>query len=107
LLNSLCSDQHRAEARFAAWTKLRERAMENATSGKLPEGFSEDTPEPPPPPPTDEPDILDLSMELSQAHLDADIPGDLDESGIERVPMADPGLPVVSAARESLVGSRC
>jgi serine/threonine-protein phosphatase 2A regulatory subunit B' len=37
---------------------------------------------------------MDLSLELSQAHLDAEMPTDLDESGIERVPMADPGMPV-------------
>jgi serine/threonine-protein phosphatase 2A regulatory subunit B' len=33
-------------------------------------------------------------MELNAVSLDGDIPGDLDESGIERVPMADPGLEV-------------
>jgi serine/threonine-protein phosphatase 2A regulatory subunit B' len=33
-------------------------------------------------------------MELNAVSLDGDVPGDLDESGIERVPMADPGLDV-------------
>jgi serine/threonine-protein phosphatase 2A regulatory subunit B' len=87
-------DQHRAEARYAAWTKLRAQARANAAPGKLPAGFAEDEPTPPPPPPADEPDIMDLSLELSQAHLDADMSTDVDETGIERVPMADPGMPI-------------
>jgi serine/threonine-protein phosphatase 2A regulatory subunit B' len=95
--NILSSDQHRKEARYAAWTKLRKQAIANA-HGKLPEGFAEDEPTPPPPPPADDLDIADLSMELSQAHLDAEMPNDMDESGIERVPMADPGLPVVNCS---------
>jgi hypothetical protein len=33
-------------------------------------------------------------MELNAVSLDGEIPGDIDESGIERVPMADPGLDV-------------
>jgi serine/threonine-protein phosphatase 2A regulatory subunit B' len=106
-------DQRRAEARFAAWTKLRAQATKNASSGgpggkgkklKLPEGFEKDVPAPPPPPPTDEPDIMDLSLELSQAHLDAEMPGDVDESmGIERVPMADP-IPGLSMPMGSMGG---
>lgn len=56
----------------------------------MPTGFHEVEHPPPPPPSTvEDSDILDLSMELSAANLD-DIPGDLDESGIERVPNADP-----------------
>jgi serine/threonine-protein phosphatase 2A regulatory subunit B' len=70
-------------------------ARENA-HGKLPEGFEQDIPQRPPTPPVDDSDVMDLSMELNAAHLDADIPGDLDERGIERVPMADPGIPIVS-----------
>jgi serine/threonine-protein phosphatase 2A regulatory subunit B' len=38
-------------------------------------------------------DMMDLSIELNAASIE-DVPGDLDESGIERVPMADPGLDV-------------
>lgn len=91
----LSSDQRQAEARYDAWTKIREKAVQNA-NGKLPEGFEKDAPAPPPPPPpADDTDITDLSMELQAAHLDQDMPTDLDESGIERVPMADPGVPVV------------
>lgn len=82
--------QHAVE-RYEQWHKLRQKAMQNA-HGKLPEGFLEDEPTPPPPP-VDENDILDLSMDLNAVALDADVSlGDLDESGIERVPMADPGM---------------
>ena len=52
----------------------------------------------------DDTDILDLSMELNAASIDDIVGGgvgiggiggvDLDEHGIERVPMADPGLDV-------------
>ncbi len=64
------------------------------SGGKLPEGFEATAP-PPPPPPVDEADIIDLAMDLNAVSLDADIPlGELDESGIERVPMADPGMDV-------------
>ena len=60
----------------------------------MPEGFLEDEPTPPPPP-VDENDILDLTMDLNAVALDAEIPlSELDESGIERVPMADPGMDV-------------
>lgn len=60
----------------------------------MPEGYVE-IPHAPPPPPSaiDDTDIMDLSMELNAASID-DVPGDLDEHGIERVPMADPGLDV-------------
>jgi serine/threonine-protein phosphatase 2A regulatory subunit B' len=60
------------------------------TGGKLPEGFVEIDHAPPPPPPViDDSDIMDLSMELNAVSID-DITADLDEKGIERVPMADP-----------------
>jgi serine/threonine-protein phosphatase 2A regulatory subunit B' len=72
---------------------MREIAIQNY-GGKLPEGYVEPTREEPPPPQAiDDADILDLSMELNAASID-DVPGDLDDSGIERVPMADPGLDV-------------
>lgn len=75
---------------------MRERAIKNAPGGKLPAGFIEiDHPPPPPPSTVEDSDILDLSMELNAASID-DVPGDLDDSGIERVPMADPGLDVSS-----------
>ncbi|KAI0079943.1 B56-domain-containing protein [Panus rudis PR-1116 ss-1] len=82
--------QHAVE-RYEQWQKIRQKAIENS-GGKLPEGFDETEP-PPPPPPVDEQDIIDLSMDLNAVSLDAEVPmGDLDDSGIERVPMADPGL---------------
>ena len=41
----------------------------------------------------DEADIIDLSMDLNAVALDAEVSlSDLDESGMERVPMADPGM---------------
>ncbi|KAG1877829.1 phosphatase 2A regulatory B subunit-domain-containing protein [Suillus subalutaceus] len=84
--------QQHAVERYDQWQKVREKAIQNA-GGKLPPGFQEVERLPPPPPsPSDDSDILDLSMELNAVSLDGDIPGDLDESGIERVPMADPGL---------------
>lgn len=85
-------EQQHAVERYEQWQKVREKAIQNA-GGKLPPGFQEVERLPPPPPsPSDDSDILDLSMELNAVSLDGDIPGDLDESGIERVPMADPGL---------------
>lgn len=84
--------QQHAVERYEQWQKVREKAIQNV-GGKLPPGFQEVERLPPPPPsPSDDSDILDLSMELNAVSLDGDIPGDLDESGIERVPMADPGL---------------
>ncbi|CAL1704402.1 unnamed protein product [Somion occarium] len=84
-------EQHHAVERYEQWKKIREKAVEHS-GGKLPEGFAETEP-PPPPPPVDESDIIDLSMDLNAVSLDAEGPlGELDESGIERVPTADPGL---------------
>lgn len=84
---------------------MRQLAISNA-GGKLPEGFEQDEPAPPPPP-VDENDILDLSIDLNAVALDAEVPlGELDESGIERVPMADPGMDV-SAGTDSSFSSTC
>ena len=89
----LFREQERAVSQYAAWQKMREKAIQN-NGGKLPKGYVEPHREQPPPPSAiDDSDILDLSMELNAASID-DVPGDLDESGIERVPMADPGLDV-------------
>ncbi|KAJ7905419.1 protein phosphatase PP2A0 B subunit gamma isoform [Mycena olivaceomarginata] len=85
-------EQEHAVHRYNAWQKMRDIALQNAPGGQLPSGFHEVPHAPPPPPPSaDDTDILDLSMELNAASID-DVPGDLDEHGIERVPMADPGL---------------
>ncbi|KAG6878716.1 hypothetical protein C0993_011531 [Termitomyces sp. T159_Od127] len=85
-------EQQHAVDRYEAWQRLREMARKNAPGGKLPEGYTE-IPRLPPSPPLniDDTDILNLSIELNAASID-DVPGDLDEHGIERVPMADPGL---------------
>jgi serine/threonine-protein phosphatase 2A regulatory subunit B' len=86
--------QQHATRRYDEWIKLREKAIHNVPGGKFPEGYHEVShPLPPPPPPVDESDILDLSLELNAASID-DVPAELDEHGIERVPMADPGLDV-------------
>ena len=68
----------------------------------MPKGYIE-IPHAPPPPLTaiDDADILDLSMELNAASID-EVPGDLDEHGIERVPMADPGLDVCCSIKSIL-----
>ena len=87
-------EQHAAE-RYLQWQKLREKAQRNVPGGKLPEGFKEV--EHPPPPPSsvmDDNDIMDLSMVLSTASIIDDLPCDFDESGLEEVPTADPGLDV-------------
>lgn len=73
---------------------MREKALQNAPGHKLPDGYVEPHRAPPSPPATiDDADILDLSLELNAASID-DVPGDLDDSGMERVPMADPGFDV-------------
>lgn len=86
-------ERDHAVQRYEEWQKVRERARENC-NGKLPEGYVD--PEPtPPPPPVEDLDIMDLSMDLKAVSIDAEGPlSDLDESGIERVPMADPGMDV-------------
>ncbi|KAF5315977.1 hypothetical protein D9611_004633 [Ephemerocybe angulata] len=84
-------EQEHAVSQYNAWKQLRDIAIKNA-GGQLPNGYIEPLrDEPPPPTAIDDADILDLSMELNAASID-DVPGDLDDSGIERVPMADPGL---------------
>lgn len=75
--------------RYEHWQKLRTAALQSA--GGVPEGYVD--PEIPPPVQTvDDLDIENLSMDLSAVSIDAEIGQELDESGIERVPMADPGL---------------
>jgi serine/threonine-protein phosphatase 2A regulatory subunit B' len=78
---------------YEHWQRVRELALKNA-GGKFPDVYKEIPHAPPPPPPAvDDGDILELSLELNAATIE-EVPGDFDESGIERVPMADPGLDV-------------
>lgn len=60
---------------------------------------AEVTAEYPPPPPLEEEDLGDVSIDLSAA-MEAEVAQALDESGIERVPMADPGIGGVPMADE-------
>lgn len=91
------SERQHALARYDEWQKLREKALRNC-GGKLPEGYVDVEPTPPPPP-VEDLDIMDLSIDLNAVSIDAETPlTELDESGIERVPMADPGMDVRTAA---------
>jgi len=76
--------------RYERWQQLKETAIRNA-GGKLP-SIVENTQYPEPPPPLDESEIADVSIDLSQVAIDADVGQELDDSGVERVPNADPGL---------------
>jgi serine/threonine-protein phosphatase 2A regulatory subunit B' len=87
----VCREQQHAVTRYEAWQKLRKLARQNAPNGQLPPSFVDREPTPPPPPVPEE-DLLDLNMDFNAISIDAE--GDLDESGIERVPMADPGMDV-------------
>jgi serine/threonine-protein phosphatase 2A regulatory subunit B' len=71
--------------RYENWQKMRQLAKKNGGK-KLPSGVIDDT-YPPPPPPADDPETFELSLDMNAVALE-----DLDESGIERVPRADPGL---------------
>ncbi|KAN0133831.1 protein phosphatase PP2A0 B subunit gamma isoform [Lactarius tabidus] len=84
-------ERQHAMDRYESWKKIRAKAVENA-NGRLPEGFMEDEPQPPPPPSPDDGDVVDLAMDLNAVSIDGEVPHDLDDSGIERVPTADPGL---------------
>ncbi|TCD63366.1 Serine/threonine-protein phosphatase 2A 56 kDa regulatory subunit delta isoform [Steccherinum ochraceum] len=84
-------ERQHAVDRYEDWQKLRSKAIQNS-NGKLPPHFAETEP-PPPPPPVDESDIMDLTMDFNAVSLDAELSmPDLDESGMERLPMADPGM---------------
>lgn len=91
------SEQQHALTRYDEWQKLREKALKNC-GGKLPESYVDVEPTPPPPP-VEDLDIMDLSIDLNAVSIDAETPlTELDESGIERVPMADPGMDVRTIA---------
>jgi serine/threonine-protein phosphatase 2A regulatory subunit B' len=86
-------ERQRLIERYEGWQKMREVALKNA-GDSAPEEL---TTEYPPPPPEDEEDLGDMSIDLSAAAMDAEVAQALDESGIERVPMADPvggGVPM-------------
>lgn len=84
-------ERQHAMDRYEGWKKIRAKALQNA-NGHLPDGFMEDEPQPPPPPSPDDGDIVDLAMDLSAVSIDGELAHELDDSGIERVPTADPGL---------------
>lgn len=85
-------EQQHAIDRYEQWQKLQEKARTNV-GAPLPSSYQEVHRDPPPPPTTgDDSDIMELSMVLNAVSIDGEVPGDLDESGMERVPMADPGM---------------
>ena len=100
------SERQHAVEKYEGWKKIRARALQNA-NGHLPEGFAEDEPQPPPSPPPDDNDIVDLAMDLNAVSIDGDVPHELDDSGIERVPTADPGLDVSGRIQKGAVCSVC
>ena len=71
--------------------------------GKLPSSFDEQEPTPPPPPVAED-DILDLTMDFNAISIDPE--AELDESGVERVPMADPEMDVSVSYSVFHFGSR-
>ncbi|KAH7103940.1 protein phosphatase 2A regulatory B subunit [Auriculariales sp. MPI-PUGE-AT-0066] len=80
--------------RFDNWQRMRETAIDNA--GKLQANCPDSVMDAsfPPPPPTEDPDISEIAIDLSQAVIEAEAAEvNLDETGgIERVPAADIGL---------------
>ena len=90
VLNSIPREQQHAVQRYEQWQKLRGIAKVNA-HGKLPSSFDEQEPTPPPPPLAED-EILDLTMDFNAISIDPE--AELDESGVERVPMADPEMDV-------------
>lgn len=91
----LCRERQRLLDRYEGWQKMREVALKNAGDGAPVEVKAEY----PPPPPVEEEDLGDVSIDLSAA-MEAEVAQALDESGIERVPMADPGIGGVPMADE-------
>ena len=90
VLNPFLREQQHAVQRYEQWQKLRGMAKVNS-HGKLPSTFEEQEPAPPPPPLAED-EILDLTMDFNAISIDPE--AELDESGVERVPMADPEMDV-------------
>jgi serine/threonine-protein phosphatase 2A regulatory subunit B' len=84
-LNWLHRERQKLVERYESWQKMREAALKNAGES-APEDVKAEYP---PLPPIDDEDLGDVSIDLSAA-MDPETA--LDESGIERVPMADPGI---------------
>ena len=81
--------------RYEDWQKLREVAISKAGPSKVDAIKSLGFPELPPP--LDESEIADVTLDMSQAAIEAEVTQqELEVGGIERVPDADPGLDVCS-----------
>jgi len=78
-------ERQRLQERYQNWQKMRELALQHCGE-RVP---SDLTAEYPPPPPDDDEDPADVSLDLT-GPLEPE--GILDESGIERIPTADPGV---------------
>jgi len=73
------------QERYHNWQKMRELALQHC-GDEVPSDLKAEYP---PPPPDDDEDPIDVSLDLT-GPLETE--GMLDESGIERIPMADPGV---------------
>lgn len=87
------SEHERLVQRYEEWQKLREVALDKA--GPSTADAIKKLAFPEPPPPLDESEIADVTLDMSQAAIEAEVTQqELDVGGIERVPDADPGLDV-------------
>jgi len=85
------SEHERLVQRYEEWQKLREVALDKA--GPSTADAIKKLAFPEPPPPLDESEIADVTLDMSQAAIEAEVTQqELDVGGIERVPDADPGL---------------
>jgi serine/threonine-protein phosphatase 2A regulatory subunit B' len=86
-------EHERLVQRYEHWQKLRDIAIAKVGPSKVELIKKMEFPEPPPP--LDESEIADVSIDMSQAAIEAEVTHqELDLGGIERVPDADPGLDV-------------
>jgi len=83
--DSRIRERQRLQERYENWQKMRELALKNA-GDKVPPEVQQEYPLPPP---DDEEDLGDVSLDLT-GPLEPELL--LDETGIERVPTADPGI---------------